>query len=74
MRASTMESTSGRIGAPPPLPVPRMPGSEVVFGGRDIERRGTSLDFVDVVDVLENGCVCEGRGDGEDSTGPAIDA
>jgi hypothetical protein len=56
------------MGAPPPLPVPRMPGSVVVVGGRDIERRGVSFDF----DVVEG--VCEGRGDGEDMTGPAIDA
>ena len=68
MRASTMLSTEGRIGAPPPLPVPRMPGSEVVLGGRDIERRGTSLDLDVVVDV------CEARGEGEDTTGPAIEA
>lgn len=69
MRASTMLSTSGRIGAPPPLPVPRIPGSEVVFGGRDMERSGTSFDFECVVDE-----VCEGRGEGEESTGPAIEA
>jgi hypothetical protein len=65
MRASTMLSTSGSMGAPPPLPVPSMPGSEVVFGGRDIESNGTSLD-------LE--AVCDGCDEGEDMTGPAIEA
>jgi hypothetical protein len=68
MRASTTLSTSGRMGAPPPLPVPSMPGSESEFGGRDIESNGTSLDL-ELVDV-----VCEDRGDGEDTTGPAIEA
>lgn len=69
MRASTMLSTSGRMGAPPPLPVPRMPGSVVVFCGRDIERRGTSFDFEDVVVDA-----CDGRGEGDETTGPAIEA
>jgi hypothetical protein len=56
------------MGAPPPLPVPKMPRSEVVFGGRDIERSGTSFDFAFVEGV------CDGRADGEDVTGPAIEA
>jgi hypothetical protein len=56
------------MGAPPPLPVPSIPGSESEFGGRDIESNGTSLDL-ELVDV-----VCEDRGDGEDTTGPAIEA
>lgn len=56
------------MGAPPPLPVPRMPGSEVVSDGRDIESRGTSLDF----EAVELDCV--GRGEGEERTGPAIEA
>jgi hypothetical protein len=47
--------------------VPRMPGSEVVLGGRDIERRGTSFDCDGA------GAVCDAR-DGEDITGPAIEA
>lgn len=67
MRARTVLSTSGRMGAPPPLPVPSIPGSEVVFGGRDIERSGTSFDF-EVV-----GAVCDAR-EGDDMTGPAIEA
>jgi hypothetical protein len=68
MRARTILLIEGSMGAPPPLPVPRMPGSVVVLGGRDIERRGVSFDL----EVVEG--VCEGRGDGEDMTGPAIDA
>lgn len=70
MRQSTMESTKGRRGVPPPEFVPRMPGSVVLDDGRDMLRRGTSLDLV-VVD----GCDwVGGRGEGVDSTGPAIEA
>lgn len=59
-----MESTSGRMVPPPPEPVPRMPGS-VDVEGRDMERRGASLDF-----EAEEGC----EDCGEDTTGPAIEA
>lgn len=60
----TIESTSGRIVPPPPLPVPSMPGS-VDVEGREIERRGVSFDL--------DAAGCEGR-DGDESTGPAIEA
>lgn len=70
MRHRTMESTEGRSGVPPPLFVPRMPGSVVLDEGRDMLRRGTSLDF-----VLVDGCGwLVGRDEGMERTGPAIEA
>ena len=67
MRARMMESMEGRSGVPPPLLVPRMPGSVVEVGGREIERRGVGFDL-DVEGVVEEDFECE------DTTGPAIEA
>jgi hypothetical protein len=58
--------TVGRRGTPPPELGPRIPGS-VEVGGRVMERRGASLaDFEDVLWVV--------GGEGEEKTGPAIEA
>jgi len=65
MRTRTVLLTVGRSGTPPPELGPRIPGS-VEVGGRVIESSGASL--VDLEDVFVVGC------DGEEKTGPAIEA
>jgi len=66
MRTRTVLETVGRRGTPPPELGPRIPGS-VEVGGRVIERSGASLP--DLEDALwVEGC------DGEEKTGPAIEA